>query len=350
MNILIEGGDLNPPYVEGTRNIARMHFRELHKRGHKVIVLTKQRGIIDKKKHKKIEIIDGIKYYRWSSYIDLFFLYRKLLKEEKIELIHIFAKGLRPPIYMRFLKKSKLPVVYNLLGYPFWTKKDRRIFPGFLKEVDLLIETSKPVYEDFKEKSKIAFMPYGIDCDFFKPVKKNKQRTIMCLRAPTKEFLMAYKKYSNKFKDARLILDKVNLKKDVNNFIRNNDIQNVSFVGYASSIRDILKDADLVVELHPERGFLDCASPPLLLLEAMTFEKKIIATNAPEVKAILQDNKTGLLFENSDSGEIYSCIFDALERKNKLGENARKIMIEKYDIKKVVKNYEKIYKDLILKE
>ena len=160
MNILIEGGDLNPPFVEGTRNIARMHFLELKKRGHKVIVLTKRKGIIDRKKHKKIEIIDGIKYYRWSNYLDLYFTYKKLIKEEKIDLIHIFAKGLRPPVYMRFLKSQKKPIVYTLLGNTFWIKRDRAIFPGFMNGVDLLVETSLPVYESFKDKEKIKFMQY----------------------------------------------------------------------------------------------------------------------------------------------------------------------------------------------
>ena len=84
MNILIEGGDLNPPFAEGTRNIALMHALELKRRGHNVVVLTKEKDIILKKKHPKYEEIYGIKFYRWGKYFDLFFTYRKIVKIEKI--------------------------------------------------------------------------------------------------------------------------------------------------------------------------------------------------------------------------------------------------------------------------
>ena len=64
----------------------------------------------------------------------------------------------------------------------------------------------------------------------------------MCLRKPTKEFLLAYKKYNEKFDDAKLILDALSMTPNMRKFIEDNNIQNIKFQGYASNIKEILKD------------------------------------------------------------------------------------------------------------
>ena len=92
MNILIEGGDLNPPFAEGTRNIALTHALELKRRGHNVSIFTKNKDLILNKKHPKTEIINGLNFYRWKSYPDLFFTYRKIIKKEKIDFIFLLKE------------------------------------------------------------------------------------------------------------------------------------------------------------------------------------------------------------------------------------------------------------------
>ena len=106
MNILIEGGNLNP-VKEGTRNIAIAYARKLLERGHNVIILTRKKNQATGKTYKRFEIADGFKFYRWDNYFDLFFAYKKIIKNEKIDVLHIFARGARPQKYINFLKSFK---------------------------------------------------------------------------------------------------------------------------------------------------------------------------------------------------------------------------------------------------
>ena len=53
MNILIEAGDINPHFAEGTKNITLTHTKELVRRKHNVIILTRRKSRITKIKHPK---------------------------------------------------------------------------------------------------------------------------------------------------------------------------------------------------------------------------------------------------------------------------------------------------------
>ena len=348
MNILIEGGDLNPPFIEGTRNIARTYFKELQKSGHNVIVLTKRKGITSKRLHAKEEIVDGIKYYRWSNTIDLFFTYKKIVRAEKIDLIHIFAKGIRPPNYLRLLKHgNNIPIVLSSLGYPFWEEKDKKNFDKFLLLVDKLIITSKTVFENLYgfDTKKIIYLPYGIDIEKFKPMpKKHDTTVILCLRKPSRELIDAYNETAKTAKTC-LILSKIESGNEITNYIKETGTKNVSYVDFVDCVEDLINSADIVIELHPKAGFLDCASPPLILLEAMSCGKKIAATDINEVRDIIIDGKNGILMDNTSKG-IHAAIRKAISN-NKTGLNARQTIVAEYDISKLIKKYELLYAGLI---
>ena len=84
MNILIEAGDINPFFNEGTKNIVLTHAKELVKRKHNIIILTRRKSKITQIKHpKRYERVDGIKFYRWDNYLDLIFLHKILIKKKK---------------------------------------------------------------------------------------------------------------------------------------------------------------------------------------------------------------------------------------------------------------------------
>ena len=53
MNILIEAGDVNPFFSEGTKNIVLTHAKELARREHNVIILTRRKSKITGIKHLK---------------------------------------------------------------------------------------------------------------------------------------------------------------------------------------------------------------------------------------------------------------------------------------------------------
>ena len=212
MNILIEGGNLNF-IAEGTRNIAISYAQKLKEQGHNVVILTKQIDRVKRKKYRKFEIVDGIKFYRWNNYFDRFYkyleggkanktrrliynflgltnyfefylTYRKILRKEKIDITQIFLKGLRPKLHYLALKLfNKSPLILSLLGDPSFNYvkyNPKKMFRG----VDLILISSKTIYNHIKSLGvkNIKFLPYGVNTKKFKPSKRKGKKKIFFSR------------------------------------------------------------------------------------------------------------------------------------------------------------------------
>ena len=70
----------------------------------------------------------------------------------------------------------------------------------------------------------------------------------------------------------------------------------------------------------------------------MACESVIIGSNTNPVKEVIEHNKTGLLVDFFDYKEISNAISSVLSNPNgfdKIRESARKLMIDKFDLKKV---------------
>ena len=113
------------------------------------------------------------------------------------------------------------------------------------------------------------------------------------------------------------------------------------------NISVLFNNIDLLVDLHDKNIYLKCASPPLLILESMACETKVISTKMGEISEFLEDSINGFLIKNNNSKNIYKTIKKALNAKISIGKNARRTIVKKYDIKKVILKYEKVYKTII---
>ena len=354
MNILIEAGDINPHFAEGTKNITLTHAKELVRRKHNIIILTRRKSRITKIKHpQRYEEMDGIKFYRWNNYLDFIFLYKKLIKKEEIDLIHIFSKGLKPLNYIKFLKSIlKKPVVFSSTGFPYSKKYSKKRFIETVKNVNLMIMTSNYIFkktENFLDKN-YSYVPYGVDLNKFKSKKRKKRKEIKiaCLRPPKKEILNVFKKISDEIENIIFIFNKKHFEESdsLKEFIKNKKIR-TKIIPKLKNLSVLLNDIDLLVDLHNNKKYLECASPPLLILESMACETKVISTRMGEISEVLKNNKNGFLVKKNNYEQIYKTIKKALKTKILIGKNARKTIIEKYDIKKVIRRYEKIYKTII---
>jgi len=353
MNILVEAGDLNPPFVEGTRNIVLTHIKELIKRGHQITILTKKKEGHTQKKFDSFELRDGIKIYRWSNYLDLFFTLRKIKSREKIEIIHSFAKGLRPAVYLKFLRKNfNCPIILSILGFPFVEYK-KSSFKSVLKEITLLTISSKTVFNYLKaiEKSpKINYVPYGIDTDRFKPEKKDK--LIIYLRIPDTSLINAFRRFHKENPNYKLILDKnatISFAKEISSKIVQEKIKGIEYIEFLEDISQLFNKSETLIEIHPKGNFIPCASPPLQVLEAMSSGTKIIASDVPEINEFIKNNQNGLLLEYNNEKEIYTKLKGSIKIKDTLVKNARKTILTQFNLKEQTNIFEKIYRDLIQK-
>ena len=85
-------------------------------------------------------------------------------------------------------------------------------------------------------------------------------------------------------------------------------------------------------------------------LEAMACEKPIIATKTGEAPYIITNLKNGLLIDPGDSEGLYKKIKFLIENRDiriNLGKNGRKSIEKKYSWEEIVKEYIKVYEELV---
>ena len=121
---------------------------------------------------------------------------------------------------------------------------------------------------------------------------------------------------------------------------KNNLSDNVIFLGNSSEVDDILCFSDLFLLLSEKESF------GLSALEAMIHKVPVISTNVGGLPELNKNNYSGFLF---DIGEINKMAKKSIEilsnekllktYKNQAFENAKR-----FDIKKIIKKYESVYK------
>jgi len=101
-----------------------------------------------------------------------------------------------------------------------------------------------------------------------------------------------------------------------------------------------LKAFDIFVLPSVKEGF------PWAILEAMSAKVPVIATRVGAVPEIIEDNKNGVLIESGDPQAIADSIIK-LSRdenfRNKIAVEGRNTVIEKFNLKKMIKQYENLF-------
>ena len=88
----------------------------------------------------------------------------------------------------------------------------------------------------------------------------------------------------------------------------------------------------------------------IVLLEAMTFGKAIVATTAGGIPEFIRDGHNGLLVAVEDSQALAESIDRLIRDKDlreRIGENGRVVVEEQYDYDKLVFRYEELFKEQI---
>ncbi len=128
-----------------------------------------------------------------------------------------------------------------------------------------------------------------------------------------------------------------------------NLLENVSFhdeVDERFDVSDIYNLCD--VSLYPVRNMYGKFDIPLAVVESMACEKPIILSDLP-IFSELGNEDNSVIIKSGDVNEIVEAVLDLYnhpEKKRTIGKNARKFVEERFDIEKVAKQYEEIYKTL----
>jgi len=334
-------------------------------------------GVIKNSYNPHVEIADEAKandieseIFSCNSQFDfkLIFSIRKFIKDNKIDIVH--CHGYKSNFYGLLASKNKVPTVttnHNWLKSHWKLKIYCLLDSLWIRKFNRIVAVSDEIREDMLRykipEKKIKVIDNGIDIDRFNKgiSKENIKREfgfngdlkvigtignlghekghIYLLKA-AKEIITTYK--SVKF----LIVGDGSLRKVLKDETINSGIQdNVIFTGYRKDIPEMLSLIDIFVLSSIKEGL------PMVLLEAMSAKKPVIATKVGAVPKIIRDNENGILIEPEDVFALQNSITNLINNPVKMNhlalEGYEKVKRD-YSSESMCKKYLKIYKELSL--
>jgi len=110
-----------------------------------------------------------------------------------------------------------------------------------------------------------------------------------------------------------------------------------------------MKKSKILVDFHTSMlykwSILICASPPLLILEAMSHKMGVLSNDLPEIREVITNDVTGILLKQENSSQIYVALKKLLDN-DEICSKAKQDAESRFDIKWVMPDYEKLYAEL----
>lgn len=378
------------PTTDIRRPIAEL-MQLLTKRGHKTTLLTPQKfdEKLDSSRHftnliKKENVIPINSLYssrfNYSLPIDFHFLKKNIDALKNHDIVHIwtyFYPCTVKPLFTKKLFKINTPIVLTADTFPGYSFQAHSIENKLLKTgtklfgksifsiPDKITLYSKNMFNYAEllgiDKEKIEIIPTGIFLDvIFKEVSKDylekefgiseNYTTILFVgllnpRKGVDTLIKVTKKLvDKKLKIRVLVVGKgsyfTKYQKMVNNLSLN---ENIIFTGRRMDVKKLMKACDIF--FLPSRG----EGLPGVIMEASALKTPTVASNIPCIPDLVIHDKTGFLAESSDVDSFVYYLEMLIKDENlrkKMGENAY-LHIQKFDWKKVVLDYKKLYERLI---
>ncbi len=373
-----------PPYGGGIGQACFQQVKGLANLGHEVVVFTpkykRERKYFSEEKVKIERIKPIIKIGKAGVLFSLFW------KLKNFDLVQLHYPFIGTEIIILLWKKIRKPKAKLVLYYHMDLKGrgiksllfkivNKFITPKMLEIADLILVSSFDYAKNseiiseyfFQNPAKFSLLPFGVDLEKFKPEEKRKSllknyglsrqdKIILFVGGLDKNHY--FKGLPLLFRAIKIISqDEIKLlvvgKGDLLPFYREKSremsLENqVIFAGYVPD--DYLAGhynlADVFVLPSVDRS----EAFGIVLLEAQACGKPVIASNLPGVRTVLKNGETGFLFKVGNAEDLAKKLVYILENESvklRMGEQARKYMEEKYDIKLISQHLEEIYQDLL---
>lgn len=237
-------------------------------------------------------------------------------------------------------------------GYPLIhnKRKHKMLLPFF----DLLVSNSLALVNHYKtynwgleKKSKVIYNGIRLDQGFKRNYEKNAQQPFIIFGAGR---LVAAKRFD-------IFVELIaRLKKEfwVHGMIAGDgpEIENlkllsyafeadIEYTGFVQSIHPFLKKADIFLHTSRKEGI------PNVVLEAMALGLPVVTTNAGGTNELVTDNVNGLICEVDDVDPLYQrlkLLMSDANLRQKLGEEAQKTIMAKFNLNYSVDQYESLFK------
>ena len=348
-------------------------IKELINKNYNVVVVAPYDRYSEKLKNigcKTINIYISSKSTNPIEDLRTLFQYWKIYKKEKPDLVVNFT--IKPVIYGSIVcSLLKIKTVNTITGLGtgiiknnLTTKIIKLLYKISQRKVNKLIFQNEYDYEYFIRENLINNIDTeivagsGVDTEKFKPVKiekkDNKFRFLLIARMlwdkGIGEYVEAAKLLRRKYKNLEfLLIGEVGVdnpsaipKEKILEWERDGIIK---YLGTTDNIREEIAKADCIVLPSYREG------TSRVLLEGLSMEKPVIATDVPGCNNIVEDGLNGFLCKVRDPQDLA----DKMEKILKLSDREREIMgkrgrekvLKEFDQKIVVKRYIKIIEEII---
>lgn len=296
-----------------------------------------------------------------------------LVKKEKVDLINSHGKG--AGFYARIVGVIlRVPVVHTFHGIHVEQKlKIARLFYIFAEKIlsiftTKIINVSKSQEEQglilgLFPKSKSEVVYNGVDIKGIDKVYVKREEFRKELNLKTGDFVLTMVARFDPVKGHKRLVKFLSRigksipikllfvgdgpeKSKIEKLVQDLGINDyVEFLGYRDDVYRILKISDVFVLSSYREGL------PTGILEAMACGLPTIGSNSIGIKEVIIDDKTGYLIDFEKDMEKFKKIVNRLYTneilRNNMGNNARKIVAEKYSIEKFAIYTANIYKKVL---
>lgn len=289
---------------------------------------------------------------------------RKFIKMNDIDLIHINTTY--SYVGAEAALQEKIPFVWHLREFleedqsnTLWNRETGNQLINKANKIIAISDSIYKKYENIFDENKLIKVYNGIDSKkFYKPNKNifTNEKLIFIMVGGFEyykgqiEFAEACSKlYSNGFKDFEVWFigtGRKDVENKVKDIIASANIDNVKFLGYKNNVEDYYEKADISFTCAKSEAF------GRTTVEAMLSGNLVIGANSAGTKELIEDNKTGILYTQGDSDELYEKMSFAINNKKeaeKIANNGRDFMFNNMTAEINADNIYEIYMEILNK-
>lgn len=326
-----------------------------------------------KKMVDEIYIIPMVRDIKIKQDIRTTFKIRKLLKKIKPDILYLHSSkaGAYGRIAMLFNHKTK--ILYNAHGWYFNAKisEKKKKFIVLIEKIlalrtNKIINISKSEYESaikykIAPEKKMCIIENGIDFKKFEGCEKYREETRRKYNIKDNEIVIgvvgrlaeqkdpittikAFQEVHKQYKNVKLMyVGAGELENEVMEYAKENGLQNlVTVTGWVDNTERYIPAFDIAILPSKWEGF------GLVIIEYMTCNKPIAASNVGGIADIIKDEENGFLVEKEDYKKLTQKIVEILNNKEKVkifikNNNA---ILYKYSIQNVINKHLEIMNKL----
>ena len=295
----------------------------------------------------------------------------KFLKEKKgmmefkkeidnFDIVHIHMASRRSTFrkakYIKLAKKHKKKIVLHIHGagyknfYDECDEKKKKYVRDILALCDRIIVLSEEWYDFFKnlveqEKLVVVYNSIVVPDDFEKNINTN---SILFLgrigkRKGIYDLIEVIEKVIPKYPNLKLYIGGDGEVEKLKKIIKERNLENnVEYIGWTSGEKknNFLRNVSFYILPSYNEGM------PMSVLEGMAYKNITISTNVGGIPKVIEHEKNGIIIEPGDKEKMEMYILHLLEDekfRKKLSDEARKTIVEKFNIEVIIKKLEEIY-------